>query len=570
MSSATVRVTCEAGPAAGRAVLLGPGRHVVGRSRHAAVTLADPAVETHHGVLTVSADGAAAFTQLTGRVPCRIDGDVITIGRSRMRLGERPAVHDLAGALAAAHDTGWAEVGLRASLGWGRPVGLEVSEAADESVEVELTPGSMVTITGRGAPAVARALVLQLAVWAGPEEWELLALTDDAAWQWCATLPHCTAGVAPDELPAHIADAPGRGAVIVTDRPWLLAQEERPLRRLLAARAVAVIAVDVAGGAPDHLVGGHLDVGSVGLARWRRAEAPGDTVIVHPAGVEADVALGAARMLATRPASPTRQLPLPPLPSRVPLGEVFEQHGPCAIDDAVALAGRWRRGDGAPPIVLGLTASGIATVAWATLGGAPVGIIGAPRSGRTDLLRLLVLNLACRSTPSELAITLVGGDLDGCDRLPHIVAAGATVDRALVVVVDEPEGGLDDAAMDAALASLAAPRAQLLVAGPGGSALLTAALANRAGMQIALRLGDEDAVLGAADDVRRPDAMVERPGRAVMRLVDAQPEVFQATWTGRHTGGPDDGRILIRSIRHAATLLPVRANMPGCPDESSP
>lgn len=96
---AVVTAVCEAGPAAGRAVALPPGRHVVGRAPHAAVRVDDPHVEPHQAVLDIDPDGAATLLQLTGRVPCRIDGEpvtgpvvvpdggVLTIGASRVRVG---------------------------------------------------------------------------------------------------------------------------------------------------------------------------------------------------------------------------------------------------------------------------------------------------------------------------------------------------------------------------------------------------------------------------------------------------------------------------------------------------
>ncbi len=94
-----VVVVGEAGPASGTAVTLPAGRFVVGRSPAVPVSIADPALEPHHGLLHVDADGTVQFLQLTGRVPARVagepvhgaalvpDGATIVVGASRLRVG---------------------------------------------------------------------------------------------------------------------------------------------------------------------------------------------------------------------------------------------------------------------------------------------------------------------------------------------------------------------------------------------------------------------------------------------------------------------------------------------------
>ncbi|MBA3289834.1 MAG: FHA domain-containing protein, partial [Acidimicrobiia bacterium] len=116
-----VIVVCEAGPGATGPVRLGAGRHVIGRAAPVAVRIDDPAVEPHHGVLDVTVDGAVHFTQLTGRVPCRVDGDVvaagvahvvrdggaITIGASRIRIGRAGELDPVTLALAPTPGDPW-------------------------------------------------------------------------------------------------------------------------------------------------------------------------------------------------------------------------------------------------------------------------------------------------------------------------------------------------------------------------------------------------------------------------------------------------------------------------------
>ena len=79
---ALVTVVQVAGPAIGRPVGLGPGRHLVGRAPGAAVRLTDPHVEPHHAVLDVGVDGAVTILQLAGRVPIMV-GDVPVDGPHR-------------------------------------------------------------------------------------------------------------------------------------------------------------------------------------------------------------------------------------------------------------------------------------------------------------------------------------------------------------------------------------------------------------------------------------------------------------------------------------------------------
>ncbi len=100
---AQLRVTVDAGPAAGGVFDLPAGRHLIGRSAACSVRLDDPLVELHHAVLDISSGGLAdeaAFTQLAGRVPCSSTASVVTIGGSRLRVtsefGDPPPVASLA------------------------------------------------------------------------------------------------------------------------------------------------------------------------------------------------------------------------------------------------------------------------------------------------------------------------------------------------------------------------------------------------------------------------------------------------------------------------------------------
>ena len=84
-------LTWVAGPDAGGAVVLGHGAHVIGRAHGAAARCDDPALEPHHLLIEITADGAA-LRQLTGRLPVRVDGQplldsVATATTARVEVG---------------------------------------------------------------------------------------------------------------------------------------------------------------------------------------------------------------------------------------------------------------------------------------------------------------------------------------------------------------------------------------------------------------------------------------------------------------------------------------------------
>ena len=84
-----------AGPDSGWGVELSPGRHLVGRSSHCSVVVADAAIEAHHVVLDVADDGTFDVVQLAGRVSITVASNYFEVGNSRIAMGARPAASDL-------------------------------------------------------------------------------------------------------------------------------------------------------------------------------------------------------------------------------------------------------------------------------------------------------------------------------------------------------------------------------------------------------------------------------------------------------------------------------------------
>ena len=83
---AGVRITVTAGPDAGWEIELEAGRHLVGRARHCAVVIDDPAVEANHVLLEIHDHGRVDVVQLAGRVPVATSRSYVELGDTRLDL----------------------------------------------------------------------------------------------------------------------------------------------------------------------------------------------------------------------------------------------------------------------------------------------------------------------------------------------------------------------------------------------------------------------------------------------------------------------------------------------------
>lgn len=314
----------------------------------------------------------------------------------------------------------------------------------------------VVAVEGGGAWGVVRSLVLQLAIGAGPADWCLRAVVaEPAAHRWIERLPQASSSdgravVVGGSDAAAVADAvvglddgDDRRVIVVCDVPSLLATRTGPLRRLLDGdRRVTVLLVVDGGDAEDPAVlpavcSSAIRLGGRGAARWipdlhdAAALASWGTTRVRVAGVSTRVAERIAQQLdryvdpedpsssSTRLPSSLRLVDLPGVPSTV---------------DAVAAA--WSSGDPdpAPAAVVGMSVDGVIEIDLVRDG--PHGLVaGTTGSGKSELLRTLVVSLAARLSPSQLSLVLVdykgGSTFDACASLPHTVGLVTDLDDGL-------------------------------------------------------------------------------------------------------------------------------------------
>ncbi|MFD3774747.1 type VII secretion protein EccCa [Streptomyces sp. NPDC058612] len=130
-------------------------------------------------------------------------------------------------------------------------------------------------------------------------------------------------------------------------------------------------------------------------------------------------------------AAPVRRIWLPPLPDAIPLDAVA---GPLDVG-ARGMQLSKRRGRLTVPLGLIDDPTRQRQGEWyldLTVAGGHAAVIGGPQSGKTTLLRTLVLSLALTHTPQEVGVyglDLVGGGLQALSGLPHVGGVAGRADR---------------------------------------------------------------------------------------------------------------------------------------------
>lgn len=536
----------------------------------------------------------------------------------------RRASHDDAFTVA----VGWGSESWTVCLGPGSPtpeadaIIRRAQRLDDEPVLAGLGNGQSLAVVGPPATGVARSFVVQLATWTGPADWRLLVVVDDVEeWEWCRWLPHTSSGIGSEFGPTVVAaddgarlndvlgrldDGDERHVLVVTDRADLLSTRTGPLRRYLgSAGSVAVVAVAGERSAVPSMCRSLLEVGSLGQARW----CPDTSVAtssssLHAAGVSVADAADAARRLARLhdPEDPFEAVGA--TPATVALSTLMTRAGRNAVDDAIAIAAGWRsslgaeRGDdGGPRAAVGLTADGVVEIDLVR-DGPHVLIAGTTGSGKSELLRTLVVSLAAGCSPDELTFVLIdykgGSTFDACADLPHTVGVVTDLDdrlaeRALMSLdaeIRRRERLLRDTSADNLeayrVARPGSPLPRLVVVIdefatmatelPGFlSALVGVAQRGRSlgihlvlatqrpagvvsddirantNLRIALRLQDRSDAVDIVGDPEPSTFARGTPGRAMMRLGPGETLVFQtAHSSGRHQPAGDGGLRVVR------------------------
>lgn len=315
--------------------------------------------------------------------------------------------------------------------------------ADDLTVTCDLGPNGVVAVSGDGAAAVVRSLLLQLAAHTGPADWQVLVIADDPdEWAWCGWLPHAASGGVcgaddGDQVAAQVGHAAGhrRHTVVVIDRPDLLAARTGGVRRLL--RSLPSVTIVVIADQPPSICTATLDIGSIGRGRWVADVDSGAVTAVHVAGVTvADATRLARRLASLHDPEIDADGNSGELPSAVSLSDLAAVTGQLAIDDAAAIAAGWRRTSARRELCvdLGVAADGVVAVDLVADG--PHALVGGTTgSGKSALLRSLVIGLAARYSPADVSFLLVdykgGATFDACSALPHTVGVVTDLDAEL-------------------------------------------------------------------------------------------------------------------------------------------
>ena len=334
---------------------------------------------------------------------------------------------------------------------------LAVMGSVPEVMSLDDPANERVAVTGPVAPEVMRSILAQIAVGTGPADLRIVAVTADPShYAWLTLLPHCAnsdlsgsdsraQGVIDcRDQPTLIREMTGlddgdpRRLLIVTDVPEMLTLRTGPVRRLLDINRPITLLVEIGTGVqrrPSDTADGDGHIHTLAPSHQRAVPAVCTAVIltntIDSLGISERTALGIAREMSglEDPEDVTQQAHS--LPHRVDLRSLIN-----GCDTPEEIRAGWTVGgaDPAPAGVIGVTADAILEIDLVADG--PHGLVaGTTGSGKSELLRSLVISLALRVSPEHLQFVLIdykgGSTFDACADLPHTVGLVTDLDEGL-------------------------------------------------------------------------------------------------------------------------------------------
>jgi DNA segregation ATPase FtsK/SpoIIIE, S-DNA-T family len=405
-----------------------------------AVSAAQDGARRHHLDATPTPSGAIASLDTVGlweRRPAHGDAFVVSLGVGRVH---RPVpVDSPAGQL-----TDRADDVLRVIDHGSVLDDVPVDVALDDRDRLVLA------VTGPTAAALIRSLVVQLAVQVGPADWCLAVISDrasDMRWAepflrpWCSGHHAVLAPADPeftDEV-RRLADGDGRRLVVLCDQPGLLATRTSPLRRLLDSgdRPVTVLLEVPEGSQIPAVCSSSLQIGLHGTAQWHadHPDWPNDacwpSTRLKVTGVSAGVARRTGMALRDLVDPEDDRMGASTLPTDLRLSDL-----PGLSSSAEHIARAWADGGSDPALRAPIGWAATGTVVIDLVDDGPHALIaGTTGSGKSELLRTLVVALAARVSPDHVTFVLIdykgGSTFDACADLPHTVGLVTDLDEGL-------------------------------------------------------------------------------------------------------------------------------------------
>jgi len=345
----------------------------------------------------------------------------------------------------------------------GHPPSIEPVHRLDAmAATVEFAPGDSLAAAGAESltRSLVRSLIVQLATWWGPADWRLVVITrDPGSWEWAGWLPHNEHQVVIDPtevdatLDASVGFSPSasssrsivansststtaipgadRVTVLVSDDPGLLTMRTGSVRRFIArTNAVTIALVGVDAVVPS-FCRRTLTIGPTGCCQlFGEIAGVGQLDGIVLTGISAKTAGTIASRLAPL-ADPELESRRGSLPTSVRLAELDDD-----VQTPQHVIARWRASgrDPAPTTPIGRSVDG--TIEIDLVRDGPHGLIaGTTGSGKSELLRTLVVGLAARFPPTAVSFVLVdykgGSTFDACAELPHTVGLVTDLDEGL-------------------------------------------------------------------------------------------------------------------------------------------